>query len=183
MRARFIRSNRKARGFNGSSASSVTFDNADVPKWLRNTAAVAVALVVLVVGFTIVQGGDETSNDVLLTTAPDFSLGSCFDSSPELWLDTATLADCYGPHTSEVVGVADLSVLFTEYPDPSELRRVAERQCAIDLSERTNIPSDSGLSIGASLPTATDWVNGQRLVLCSLSSASGSLLTLPIDLS
>ncbi len=161
----------------------MTFDNADVPKWLRNTAIVAVALVVLVVGFTVMQGEDAAPNNVLLTSAPDFTLGSCFDSSAELWLDTATVVDCYGPHTSEVVGVADMGVLFTEYPDPTELRRVAERQCAIDLAEQTSLPSDSGLSIGASLPTATDWVNGQKLVLCSLSSASGSLLTLPIDLS
>ncbi|NNE74737.1 MAG: hypothetical protein HKN26_13810 [Acidimicrobiales bacterium] len=169
-RSSSFRNERRARGFGAKKRS--------VP-WLR-IAAFATTGLVMVLAYVMFIGGTDDGPNVLVTAAPDLQVGSCFNADENLWLDTVSPANCYGPHAAEVVGVIDVSALSEDYPDLIEMRRYARAECHTMADLKFGLTLESPYRAEVSLPSAEAWANNERVAICNLVGSHGELLELPI---
>ncbi|MGI9603787.1 MAG: septum formation family protein [Acidimicrobiales bacterium] len=138
-----------------------------VPRWLRFVYLVSVVAVVGVLWLIFgVSGSDDPAKSALFASAPDLTIGSCFDADAGLWLDTATVVPCAGAHDAQAVAIIELEPAGRPYPDLSDLRSESVVLCADHL--RTQLTLTEEQSVAVSVPSTRIWEGGDQRVLCSV---------------
>ncbi|MDH3704507.1 MAG: hypothetical protein OES57_00460 [Acidimicrobiia bacterium] len=146
-----------------------------VPRWLRAVYIVSTLAVIAVVWWLAVGfGSDDQSPDSLFDAAPGLTLGSCFNADSGLWLDSATVVACGGPHDAQAIAVLELTPAGRSYPDLDDLRSEALVRCVDHL--RSEVTLADGERVAASVPAVSVWQSGDQRVLCSIVDGGGGKL-------
>lgn len=146
-----------------------------VPRWLRIVYLISVVLVLVVLWWLIRGGGgDDADGGALFTEAPDITIGSCFNADPGLWLDSAVVVSCLGPHAAQAVTVVTLEPAGRSYPELADLRSEGVVRC-VDAA-RSAVTLQDHMAIDVSVPSVSRWREGDQRVLCSVVDRLGGSL-------
>ncbi|MEL7312250.1 MAG: septum formation family protein [Pseudomonadota bacterium] len=91
------------------------------------------------------------------------------------------VVDCNQPHTYEVAGVVDTEdAPGTAFPGDLALSFSAHRACRPAYEAWVGQPyTGEDLAINTIIPSRSSWRNGDRSVICLITSIDGSMLTAP----
>lgn len=132
---------------------------------------------VCVAGLVLLLSACGPGEDSVFTLAP----GECFDD-PEVSEDIRAIprVPCAQPHDNEVFATFDLAA--DSYPGGDALAAEALEGCTERFPEQvTAADGDTELAIGALTPTADGWQDGDREVVCIVSSPDGPLTGTLLD--